>query len=157
VLDSQIATRFARALFVALASMNEKVKISDVLMPELMAKFGDRGLRPGSAPKLIATFPARCDELGDLEILDDGNEVTIYLGDVTHGHFNPYDDATTSEGAAKWITSEVIEFLDELFADRVVFWAKSNGSGGWQQRFTGHIPGTIPKDARVFIWSRRLR
>ena len=134
------------------------MSISDVLIPELRAKFADRGLRCGSSPDPIAVFPAQCEGLDDLKILDDGDEVTIYLGDVTHGHVNPYEEATTSEAAARWITTEVVEFLEELFEDRVVFWGiREGGSGGWQMSFNGDIPRSIPREAEVFVWSRRLR
>jgi hypothetical protein len=146
------------AVHLKLAIRENDVAISDALIPELRVRFANRGLRCGSPPDPVAVFPAQCEGLGDLKILDDGDEVTIYLGDVTHGHVNPYDEATTTEAAVEWITSEVVEFLEELFSDRVVFWGiRGGGSSGWQMSFGGDIPRSIPREAEVFVWSRRLR
>ena len=133
--------------------------IADILLPKLRARFGDKGLVVGSPPDAIAWFPASCAEVGDLRIHDDGDEVTIYIDNVTHGHVNPYDEAKSADDVAQWITDYVVEFLDELFADRVLLWAVDGGKsmGGWRMGFRGEIPRTVPKDADVFVWSRRLR
>ncbi|MHC9539942.1 MAG: hypothetical protein AB9903_10520 [Vulcanimicrobiota bacterium] len=60
--------------------------IRDVLLPKLMDRFPGRGLRTGAPPGLIAVFPAAHPEVGDLTIYDDGEEATVCIGTITHGH-----------------------------------------------------------------------
>jgi hypothetical protein len=131
--------------------------IADVLIPQLRAKFSDRGLLVGSPPDPIAVFPARCEAVGPLTIYDDGDEVTIDIANVAHGHVNPYDQATSEAEIAQWVTDCVVNFLEELFADRVLLWAVDGGRvGGWRTSFDGAIPRDIPKEADLFVWSREL-
>jgi hypothetical protein len=135
------------------------VAIADVLIPTLRARFADKGLVVGSPPDPIAAFPARCAEVGDLRIYDDGEEVTLSIDKVAHTHVNPYDEAKSMNEVAQWVTDYVVEFLGDLFADRVLLWAVDGGKrmGGWQMGFGGEIPRGLPKEANLYVWSRRLR
>lgn len=109
------------------------MKISDLLIPALRERFADRGMRSGSSDTEIAVFPAAHPEVGDLAIWDEEDEVTLGIGTITHGHFNPYDESLSSEAVAKSVTDEVLEFLEALFADRVVLSKSRDGrSGGWR-------------------------
>ena len=66
---------------------------------------------------LSIVIPAAHPGVGELVIVDDGDEYTAFIGNVTHGHF-------ASAG-------QVIEFLEWLFADRVLMWKVWTG-GGWR-------------------------
>jgi hypothetical protein len=61
--------------------------ISEKLIPRLQARFPDRGLRVHEGTQPAATFPAAHPDVGDLCIDDDGVELTISVGQLTHGHF----------------------------------------------------------------------
>ena len=129
--------------------------IRDVLLPALRAAFPHRGLRAGDTPNVVAVFPAACAEVGDLTIHDDGDEATIYLGHVTHTHFGPtYLDQPEDERALA-IRDEVVEFLRELLADRVLLYSVEGSEDGWS-RYDGTIPRDIPRSAKKFVWSRRI-
>ena len=107
--------------------------ITDLLLPELQSRFADRKLRLGTAPNEVAIFPAAHPGVGDLTIWDDGDEATVGIGEITHDHFNPDDDSLSSEEIAKRVSKEVVEFLEDLFADRVLLWKSPDGrSGGWR-------------------------
>lgn len=127
--------------------------ISDLLLPALRDRFANRGLQPGKSGNEIALFPAIHPEVGDITIWDDGDEATIGIGEITHGHFNPYDDSFTSDQIAERVTEEVIEFLEDLFADRVLLWKSPDGrSGGWQ--VLGHGDDDPPRgDNLRYLWS----
>ncbi len=60
---------------------------------------------------------------------DDEEEITAYLGHFTHRHFSNYEDIPTAE-KEKVIAEDVINFLDDLFADRIVMWGSHHGMGG---------------------------
>jgi hypothetical protein len=135
------------------------VTISQVLIPRLREKFSHRRPRLASPPEPVAVFPAACSEVGHLSIYDDGDEATVLIEHVTHHHVNPNDGSLSSEERARFVTESVVEFLEELFADRVLLWAIERGErgGGWLRPFEGDISGEVPHDADVFVWSKRIR
>jgi hypothetical protein len=124
--------------------------ISEKLIPRLLARFPDRGLRVHEGTQPIATFPAAHPEVGDLHIDDDGDELTFTVGELTHGHFTPINYQTPSQEKEEELIERVTEFLDEVFADRIEFWT-ADGAGGW------HAPGGEPlgqwPNRRKFVWS----
>ena len=105
--------------------------ITPVLIPKLLHQFPGRGLRVDSPPAPCAVFPAVCPEVGDIEIYDDGNELTVVAGYFTHGHFSNYDDGLSDDQKAETIVEAVLDFLENLFADRVILYGSQEGQGGW--------------------------
>ena len=80
-------------------------------------------------------------------IWDDGVEATVAVGKITHGHFNPYDARLTAEQATEHVSADVIEFLDDLFADRILLWTSGDGrSGGWGPLGAETNPSLDPGD-----------
>ena len=119
--------------------------IRDVLLPELMERFPNRGFQTQSSGNTIGLFPAAHPGVGNVYIADDGDEATLFIGDLTHLHFN-FDPGETEP--EKGVANDVLEFLDELFADRILIW-KSRSTGG---------DGVMPLEtANVFFWHRRKR
>jgi hypothetical protein len=127
------------------------VKIRDVLLPALRQRFPDRPFAEGVPPQPVAIFQAEHPAVGDLQILDDGHEVTLVIGPHTHSHFNPYDATLTSAQLAEEVTESVLNFLTDLFADRVLIWSIPGRSGGWSL-LTGQS-SRIPSEACRLIWS----
>lgn len=56
----------------------------------------------------VFTIPAPNSEIGRLRIFDDGHELTVDIGDITHGHF----DGSTTDTDAPDIPSICAEVLD---------------------------------------------
>src|SRR5262245_34891909 len=90
-------------------------------------------MKLGSPPQAIAVFAAAHPDVGDVQIFDDGSEVTLVAGNFTHGHFSDFDSKSAEE-AEKNIVDDVIAFLERLFADQVVLWGSQRGGGGWYNR-----------------------
>jgi hypothetical protein len=131
-----------------------------VLVPSLLSAFQDRGLQTVSdGTNLVAEFPAACTEVGKVLIYDDGQEATVLIENITHHHVNTHDETINTEQRCSWISREFVEFLNELFADRVFLWSidKGAGGGGWKLPFDGAIPEDARSGADRFVWSRRLR
>jgi hypothetical protein len=105
--------------------------IRDILIPLVEARFPGRYTisEPGVQP--CVTFPAKHSDVGDVEIHDDGDEITLIAGNFTHGHFSNYDDIPQKE-KEKEIAEDVVDFLSRLFADQVVLWGSHKGGGGWR-------------------------
>jgi len=127
--------------------------LRDVLLPALETNFPNRGLRTGEPTDPIAVFPAVHSEVGDVSIYDDGNEAMVSVGQITHGHFGWTDPNRTEAEIAQSVTDEVVRFLTDLFADRIVLWKSSGGAGGWW--LVGHDNSLSIMDADDFtyLWS----
>jgi len=126
--------------------------ITEKLIPRLRERFADRPMKLGAPPEAIAVFAAAHPDVGDVQIFDDGSEVTLVAGNFTHGHFSDFDSETT-EQAEENIVENVIEFLDRLFADQVVLWGSHRGSGGWYSR--DRDSSEFAKGPR-YVWSGPL-
>ena len=92
----------------------------------------------------LVIFPAAHPEVGDVEIHDNGADIIVSIGRLTHEHF-PVDG------------DDVIVFLEQLFADRIELFC-SGSRGGWRPR--GPKPrGRISKflfGRRTYVWSGPL-
>jgi hypothetical protein len=99
------------------------------------------------------TFPAAHPEVGTIEIAEDGPEVIVYLGNFTHSHFANYDKSLSPEQAAEKITADIVALLDDIFADKVVFWGSHRGGGGYFMRGaqSPHSRG------QQYVWSGPIR
>ena len=127
--------------------------ISDRLIPMLQSRFPGQGVvgHGSNAPCMI--FPAKHPDVGDVQIYDDGDEVTLIAGNFTHGHFSNHDDISL-EKREQEIAEVVADFLDRLFADQVVLWGSQQGIGGWRVVEPGS--DRIPKDSE-YVWSGPIK
>jgi hypothetical protein len=127
--------------------------LAEMLISQLVARFPNRGLRIHEGKEPVASFPAAHPKVGDLRIDDDGGELTISIGQLTHGHFTSQDNAPQSQEKEEDLIERVMEFLDKVFNDQIEFWSAGK-AGGWHAR--GEKPiGTWPKRRR-FVWSGPL-
>ena len=125
--------------------------IRDFLLPELLARFPKQRFQIENSGNSIGFFPAADPAVGNLYISDDGDEATLFIGRLTHLHFDAAYGETEPE---KRVTNDVIEFLAELFADRILIW-KSPATGA-----DGSLPiedatlfsGIEPRDS-TYLWS----
>jgi hypothetical protein len=95
----------------------------------------------GAAAAVVIECPSGA--MGDVRIYADG-ELLLYVHGWTHGHFDDGDDSTMVEACCN--------FLDALFADRVVVY-QAPGENGW---FFPESPyaNTPPAGARMARWSK---
>jgi hypothetical protein len=129
--------------------------ISAKLIPKLQLRFPGRGLRIDSPPSPCVVFPAAHSDVGDIEIYDDGDELTLVAANFTHGHFSNYDDALSPEQKAERISDAVVSFLEEVFAEKVVFWGSHKDGGGWYN-VCEDSSAFWAKDEKWYVWSGPL-
>ncbi len=128
--------------------------IFDALIPALEERFPGRGMcvaggRPALAHDRSIDFPAVHPEVGDVVVWDDGDEATVCIGAITHGHFNEYGEGPTTAEREASIVRQVVGFLDALFSNRVLLRPALGGSaGGWR------LVDAPPEKARP-SWIRR--
>jgi len=127
--------------------------ISDLLIPILKERFPNSGLQIGTAPDPIAVFPPKHPLVGNVSIMDEGDEALIYIGEITHVHFNDYDEELSPEEHLKAVVNMVVDYLEELFNDHVLLWGSGKGTGGSRGQFEGVVPEDIPKREKLFVWS----
>jgi hypothetical protein len=131
------------------------LEIAKCMKANLPLAFPDRGLRFSSAhePEFVATFPAIHEYVGDVVVVNDDTEVSVYIGHFTHFHIESYEAALTVEAQAKSMVDEAVAFLTELFADRVYLY-KSDGGGGAQNVTDGwpHVSDDLDY-SDVAVWS----
>ncbi|HEX8200728.1 MAG TPA: hypothetical protein VF590_09590, partial [Isosphaeraceae bacterium] len=114
------------------------------------------GLRVESTPHVKVVFPAVHPEVGDIEIYDDEVELTVVAGNFTHGHFSCYDESLSKEQVEETIVDDVVAFLRELFADRIVLWGAHRAVGGWYRRGTDPWSPSGVRREREYVWSGPL-
>jgi hypothetical protein len=132
--------------------------IRDVLAPVLQKEFAGQGIVLSSDSNVVATFPALHPQVGDVTVWDDGGEVTVGIGEITHTHFEAAEESMSSSAIAQQITADVVAFLRNLFADRILFWKARSGKSAGLELVEGNLED-VPKDPsrHWFVWSSPLR
>jgi hypothetical protein len=127
------------------------------LVPMLQAAFPKAPMQVDALRGPIAVFRAKHPSIGDLVIEDEGDEVTVILGNITHRHFGSQDSGAPAEVQARDIASEVTEYLRQLFADEIEFFG-TGGSGGARAR-SNTKRGRLSKllfGRKSYVWSGPL-
>ncbi len=134
--------------------------LRDKLIPLLEQKFGASSFTKGIDPDPIASFPPAHPEVGELKIFDDGDELTVEISEITHGHFSSMDIATTQEDVEQAIAENVVAFIEDLFKDKYILWRTNRrGFGGWEHVDSISEDGRLTfaeDDAILFTWSGPL-
>lgn len=132
------------------------MKIRDALVGDFKARFPEMPFSVVEGASWELRIPAPNPQIGFVSVTEDGEEATVFVGELTHGHFNPYDSSLSEDAHAKWVSDAVISFLDDLFRDRVVVWTAGAGRrGGWIIVEEGARP-ELPEDVSAHVWSREL-
>ena len=130
--------------------------IRDLLVPELVERFSDRGLQLGTPPDPIASFPAKHSDVGDARVWDDGLSARVAVGEIVWERFHLWPSDDVKAGTER-IGKSVVRFLEELFADRLLFWqCVDSRKAGWRERGdVGYSEPLVLDDRtyRTYLWS----
>ena len=75
-------------------------------------------------------FPAKSPEFGDVEIYEECvGAYIVYVGKFTHCHIDCYTGS--EEEQSKEAAKDIINFLENIFADRVICCGSHEGGGGF--------------------------
>ncbi len=118
--------------------------ILDYFIAAFKARFPDRSISVTEAGT-VATIAGANQNVGNIEVQDDLDELIVFIGDITHGHFDCYDNLLSEEEKRREIASDVLDFLADVFADKIEFYRGEHGGGGWRPAGSG--PGIS------FTWS----
>jgi hypothetical protein len=129
--------------------------IRDRLIPALNREFADCEIAFDAPPQPIAIFSAAQPGVGRILIYDDGDEATVCIENVTHGHFNRYDEKLSETERDEAVTEDVIDFLKALLGDRVLLYSSAdNRIGGWTRLDLTDGPIELSPSLQHFLWSR---
>lgn len=123
--------------------------LEEQLIATLRTSFGDVSVERTPAGEVSLRFAAAHSEVGDAVAVVEGDEVTVYIGAITHGHFNRFDVDPADRNRS--IANDVAAFLANVFGDRVVLW-KHGTSGGWRSLGDEEKPMRL-KHGATFTWS----
>jgi len=125
--------------------------LKETVIQSLVEKFGPSVTLDPVSP-IFATFPAEHPAVGDVLIEEDGNEITVFIGNITHGHFGSYEEKLSSDEHEAVIALNVTEFLAELFGDKILLFTARWG-GGWSRVEDGMNESILSGKKTWFKWS----
>jgi hypothetical protein len=129
--------------------------ITEKLIPRLRERFPNQSMKFGVPPAALVVISAAHPEVGDVQIFDEGTELTLVAGNFTHGHFSDFNSKSADE-AERNIVDHVVQFLERLFADEIVMWGSQRGSGGWYLRGQSKVDQTLKPSGPLYVWSGPL-
>jgi hypothetical protein len=125
--------------------------LSQLLILTLRERFPDRGLATAQPPEACAVFPGIHPGIRRVSIYDDGDELTLCVDDLTHGHFADYTAGHSDTERTNIIVESVVDFLDALFTDQVVVWNHPGRGSGWFRIDLGE--SNSQAGDHEFLWS----
>ena len=105
------------------------------------------------------TIPSKSKEVGNIVIVDDSFEMTVYVGDFTHWHASCDEEPLNTEEKEKYIVSEVIEFLTDLFNEKIVMWGSNKTGGGFyniELNINEQDAPLEPGSEKKYVWPGKI-
>jgi hypothetical protein len=135
--------------------------MSELLTTLTAQRLRDAGIAFVEDASETLRIAAREPAIGDLVVSFEDNEVSVFLGDITHCHFTPY----AADGKFPGCTNEqavgdAVQFISEVVQDKWVIWSWSDGRGGCfkpdgddEQAADAPLAG---EDVKYFLWSGQV-
>ena len=106
-------------------------------------------------------IPAREQAVGDIVVSFESGEVSVFLGDITHCHFTPYEADDKFPGCtAEQAATDAVRFIREVVEDQWVIWCWADGRGGCykpdgddEESANSPLPG---EEVKYFRWSGKF-
>ncbi|MCP5158719.1 MAG: hypothetical protein H6975_04760 [Gammaproteobacteria bacterium] len=119
----------------------------EAMKKEIESQFPSLQFSTDDEKKLIS-IPPVCSEVGSIDIQDDYDELTVFIGNFTHWHCGYFDEKSGNLDEVKEIISEVAEYLQDMFNDKIFMWGDALKGGGTQL-----IEGDFETKKQGYVWS----
>ena len=119
----------------------------EAMKKEVEAKFPSLKFSADDENKLIS-IPEIHEDVGSIDIQDDYDELTIFVGNFTHWHCGYFNEKSGNLDEAKEIVSEVAEYLQDMFNDKIFMWGSAMTGGGAEL-----IEGNFKTNKKGYVWS----
>ena len=131
--------------------------LGQAMSARLVDAFPDVTRGEPAEARTLAVFRSANASIGEIVLMDDGEELTAYVGQFTHLHFDGggIDDDETPAAHEGRVVDEVMGWSAEVFADRIEFFGSHERGGGCRPR-TGAARGRLSRwffGARTWVWS----
>jgi len=119
----------------------------EAMKKEIETEFPSLQFKTDDEEKLISIPPIHKD-VGSIDIQDDYDELTIFVGNFTHWHCGYFEEHSGKPEQIKEIVSEVAEYLRDMFNDKIFMWGSAMKGGG-----TELIEGNFKPNKQGYVWS----
>lgn len=119
----------------------------EAMKKELESQFPSLQFSSDDEKKLIS-IPSVCNEVGSIDIQDDYDELTIFVGNFTHWHCGYFNEKSGNLDEAQEIVSEVAEYLQDMFSDKIFMWGSAMKGGGSEL-----IEDNFKTNKQGYVWS----
>ena len=131
--------------------------LRDLTLSELRAV----GITPALESGGTLWIAARDAKVGDIVVSFEGDEISVFLGDITHCHFTPYAAQDSFPGCTPMeAAADASQFIREVISDQWVIWRWRDGRGGCfklggndEESADAPLPG---EEVESFVWSGQL-
>ncbi len=123
----------------------------ETVIKSLTDRFGEL-LVLNPTPTAFVGFNPKHTAVGNVLIEQEGNELIVFVGDITHGHFGSYEDDLSEDERETVIASELVDFLADLFDDKILLF-KARWGGGWSRLEDGFKENLVTGRRTWFNWS----
>ena len=119
----------------------------------LQHRFPHSAVTYDEGPGPIATIAPIYPEFGVVEVIEGADELTVNCGNFTHVHLSNYDEGISPEERNQRVVASLIDFLSDVFADRIEFWGSHRGIGGCRRRESQDPGLEFESKGATFTWS----
>ena len=116
----------------------------ELLIATLSRRLPDHSMSVPGADGCIASFRSPHPDVGDLMIVDDGDEFTVFIGNITHCHFELDDELEPPAIAHEQAVRTVVDYVEAILTDQIEFY------GG------GTYGGSRPRSDKPRGWLSRM-
>ncbi|WP_447970646.1 hypothetical protein [Nitrospira sp. M1] len=126
--------------------------LRDTLIERIKREFPERTFTIDEGESLI-TFAPNHPDVGSIAIEEDGDELTVFIGNFTHWHAACYEGGLTEAQKAESITDEVIDFLKHLFNDEIIMWRSCLSGGLYRKGQKPNFKSWLGTQHKEWVWS----
>ncbi len=119
----------------------------EAMKKEMESQFPSLQFSTDDEKKLIS-IPPVCNDVGSIDIQDDYDELTVFVGNFTHWHCGYFNEKSGNPDEVKEIVTEVAEYLQDMFNDKIFMWGSSMKGGGTQL-----IEDGFKTKKQGYVWS----
>jgi len=126
----------------------------EALIPRLRATFPDLPMRVEDEGEVLVVFPARHPDVGDAVIELHEDELRVFIGTLTHAHFENEERGLDAETKAESIATDAVDYLRKVCADEIEFYGNSRAGGARERgdKKRGFLSRYF-LGKRTYVWS----
>lgn len=126
----------------------------ELLIAMLSRRLPDHPMSVPGTDGCIASFRSPHPAVGDLMIVDDGDEFTVFIGNITHCHFELDDELESPALAHEQAVNTVVDYVEGILTEQIEFFGR--GTYGGSRLRSGKPRGWLSRKllgSTTYVWS----